>query len=274
MYVAQNGNQYVVAIAGTNPFSLYDWLIEDLDVQTPVNWSSQYRENIPPSQGLDPKISQGTSKGMDILLNNSQMVSRGLGLLDFLNETVHNNEDIKIIFTGHSLGGALSPAIALAALNELSTWARKKDQECKISVYPSAGPTLGNKDFSTYYDNHLGACTTRIWNEIDIVPHAWEEKMLDEIDDIYMPNISSGAIVPLMVKMAKMLADNNNYTHINNDAPGLDGQVTCDFELCPNPSNSSSTSTSTVDEKLSQVIEGVEDKIFKDPELQQLYLSK
>ncbi|NEO54423.1 MAG: lipase family protein, partial [Okeania sp. SIO3B5] len=162
MYVAQNGNQYVVAIAGTNPSSFYDWLFEDANVIKRVNWPYG---DIPAS--LKPKISKGTSIGLNYLLQD--MKSSGKSVLEFLGETVENSDDeIEIIFTGHSLGGALSPTLALAAFDQKSEWAGEKP--FKISVYPSAGPTPGNRDFSTYYDSRLGNSTTRIWNDIDIVP--------------------------------------------------------------------------------------------------------
>ncbi len=263
MYVAQNGNQYIVAIAGTNPSSFYDWFLEDFNVIRKVSW---HYGDIPGS--LKPKISKGTSIGLNNLLQN--MKSSDQLLLQFLKETVTNSDDeIEIIFTGHSLGGALSPALALAVLDQKSKWAGEKP--FKISVYPSAGPTPGNRDFSTYYDSRLGNSTTRIWNEIDIVPHGWNEKMLSEIPSLYKPEIQPDSAVNLFVSIAQGLAFRGKYTQILPEMPGLEGRVNPSTPpLCKTPS--SSNSTSVVDEGLSQVIEDLEDKILKDPELQQ-YLS-
>ncbi|NEP78934.1 MAG: lipase family protein [Okeania sp. SIO3B3] len=263
MYVAQNGNQYVVAIAGTNPSSLYDWFVEDGNVVKRVSWPYG---DIPAS--LKPKISKGTSIGLNYLLQD--MKSSGKSVLEFLGETVENSDDeIEIIFTGHSLGGALSPTLALAALDRKSEWAGEKP--FKISVYPSAGPTPGNRDFSTYYDSRLGNSTTRIWNDIDIVPHAWNEKMLSKIPNLYQPEIQPDSIVFSFVRIAKGLALFRKYTQILPATPGLEGTVNPSTPpLCKAPG--SSDSTSVVDEELSQVIEELEDKILKDPELQQ-YLS-
>ena len=263
MYVAQNGNQYVVAIAGTNPTSFFDWFLEDFSVKRQVSWPYG---DIP--LNLDPKISKGTSRGLNIL---EGMKSSGQTVLEFLGETVENSDDeIEIIFTGHSLGGALSPALALAALDQKSEWAGEKS--FKISVYPSAGPTPGNEDFSTYYDSQLENSTTRIWNDLDIVPHAWNETMLSEIPSLYEDEIRPGLAVRVLVFKAKRLAENGNYTQIVPETPALEGIVNSPLSpLCT--TQNSSTSTSVVDEELSQVIEGLEDKILKDPELQRLYLS-
>ncbi|NER19876.1 MAG: hypothetical protein F6J96_03915, partial [Symploca sp. SIO1C2] len=119
MYVAQKDNQYVVSIAATNGSSWFDWIVEDSFVRTQIDW--EYADGSP--EGLDPKIARGTWIGLNILLN---MESPGQGkLLDFLEEAVQgpNDEVPEIIFTGISLGGALSPVLALAALDSQDTWA-------------------------------------------------------------------------------------------------------------------------------------------------------
>jgi len=229
MYVAQNGNQYVVAIAGTNPKSYYDWLKEDFNVKKQVSWPYG---DIPPD--IEPKISKGTYTGLKHL---QKMKSSGKTVLEFLGEK-NSDDEIEIIFTGHSLGGALSPALALAAKNE---WAGEKP--FKISVYPSAGPTPGNQDFSTYYDSQLGNSTTRIWNDIDIVPHAWNETMLSEIPYLYLPEIEPSRAVSSLVEQAKKLADGGNYTQILPETPGLEGTVSLpsDPPLCDETEGSEET---------------------------------
>lgn len=264
MYVARNGNQYVVAVAGTNPSSFYDWILEDFSIKKQVSWPYG---DIP--LDLDPKISKGTSRGLNILLQ--KMKSSGKTVLEFLGETVKNSADeIEIIFTGYSLGGALSPAVALAAFDQKGEWVGEKP--FIISVYPLGGPTSGNQDFSTYYDSQLGASTKRIWNDIDIVPHIWNETMLSEIPSLYEPEIKPDLTMRSFVLIAKGLSEGGNYTQILPATPGLKGTVNPSRSLCQTPS--SSISTSAVDEELSRVIEMLEDKILKDPELQGLYLSK
>jgi hypothetical protein len=61
---------YVVAIAATNPSSLYDWETEDFSVSEVVNWTTYNPSNFAPSpyNGTDPYISKGTATGVSILL--------------------------------------------------------------------------------------------------------------------------------------------------------------------------------------------------------------
>ncbi|NES87674.1 MAG: lipase family protein, partial [Moorea sp. SIO2B7] len=242
MYVAQNGNQYVVALAGTNPTSLFDW-IENAEVKEQVNWDYGDKPLY-----LEPKISKGAYLGLNILLQ--EMKSSDQTVLEFLGEKVKNSADnIEIIFAGHSLGGILSSTFALAALDQKSQWSG--DKPFKISVYPSAGPTAGNLDFSTYYDSRLEASTKRIWNDIDMFPHMWNETMLSEIPSLYEPEIEASKAVEFLVRGAKKLAQGGDYTQIETAMPGLEGTINLSSSLCPNLS--SSTSTFIVDEELSQV---------------------
>ncbi|KAF9493529.1 hypothetical protein BDN71DRAFT_1591053 [Pleurotus eryngii] len=49
----------------------------------------------------------------------------------------------RLMFTGHSLGGALSPTVALALLKA----GLLKDASGNIFTYPTAGPSPGNRPF-------------------------------------------------------------------------------------------------------------------------------
>ena len=59
---------YVVAIAATNPISTFDWLVEDFDVSSVVEWSTYdpanivAAKNVPVATGI-PMISMGTAIG-------------------------------------------------------------------------------------------------------------------------------------------------------------------------------------------------------------------
>ncbi|NER19875.1 MAG: lipase family protein [Symploca sp. SIO1C2] len=219
MYVAQKDNQYVVSIAASNGKSLFDSMVEDSFVGRQIDW--EYADEFP--EELDPKIAGGTLIGLNILLN---MNSPGQGkLLDFLGEAVQgpNDEVPEIIFTGISLGGALSPVLALAALDSQDTWAH--GNPFNIYVEPIAGQTPGNEDFSTYYDISLGNNTTRIWNSIDIIPHLWNEEMLDEIPSLYEPEIGATGLIQTLVEGAKSRARGGNYTQLMPDTLPLEGTV-------------------------------------------------
>ncbi|NER19877.1 MAG: lipase family protein, partial [Symploca sp. SIO1C2] len=134
-----------------------------------------------------------------------------------------NDEVPEIIFTGISLGGALSPVLALAALDSQDTWAH--GNSFNIYVEPIAGPTPGNEDFSTYYNQRLEEHTTRIWNSIDIIPHAWNEEMLDEIPSLYEDEIGATDLIQTLVEGAKFWARGGNYTQLMPDTLPLEGTV-------------------------------------------------
>ncbi|NET06809.1 MAG: hypothetical protein F6K16_19325 [Symploca sp. SIO2B6] len=246
MYVARNSNQYVVAIAGTNPSSFYDWLVEDANVKIQVSWPYG-NPGVPHA-----KISKGTHTGLQHLQN--KMHSSGKTLLQFLGDAMKNSSsETEIIFTGHSLGGALSPTLALAVLDQEDLWSN--GNSFKISVYPSAGPTPGNKDFSIYYGNRLGDSTTRIWNTMDVVPHAWNEDMLSEIPNLYKPEIQLSYWESLFVKILKKLAKGGNYTQLLPTTPGLNGTVALQPipPLCKQATPE--TPTLTIEEEASQFVE-------------------
>jgi hypothetical protein len=156
MYVAydKTNNIYVVAIAATNFTSLHDIFPEDLDVK-PVLW---------PYEGSAPNgtmIATGTSDGVKALLT---MQSQGQTLLSYLQGRTDASTST-LIFTGHSLGGALSPTLALALVElglPLSDWK-------SVYAYPTAGPTAGNSTFAAYFSQTFPQSATgsepwQVWN--------------------------------------------------------------------------------------------------------------
>ena len=221
MYVANRGNKYVIAIAGTNPYSTYDWIVEDFFVRKKVKWA--YANSF--SQGLNPEISEGTNIGLTHL--RKDMSSSGKTIVQYLQElTAKVDSPIEIIVTGHSLGGALSSTLALSLLDTQSDWDPKK--LATVFTQPSAGATPGDEDFSRYFQYQLGTHTNRIWNTIDIVPHAWNKTQLNEIPKLYLPEIKSDIWIEAFVSRATHLSGSNNYTQILPDTPGLSGKVHID----------------------------------------------
>jgi hypothetical protein len=167
----------VVAIAGTNYLSLYGMGAEDLVGPTPVQFSG------------DAWIATGTHRGVQILENMQDPGGRGT-IQAFLQPQASTGTTL--IFTGHSLGGALSPSLALdLAVNkqfDLTRWA-------KVYVFPSAGPTPGNQAFSDLFARTFpqvpptdpavpfNAWNMDISNSLDIVPRAWAA--LSTLPDLY-----------------------------------------------------------------------------------------
>lgn len=149
---------YIVATAGTNPKSLFDEKTEDLDLTL-----------VPFAGGGN--ITTGTNIGLMNLLG---MTSNNQTLQQFLSSCASSNATL--IFTGHSLGGALTPALALSI--ETSGWGQ-------VYAYPTAGPTPGDAGFVTAFTTKFPtpqATTdpTSTWNcnivnQIDLVPMAWTD---------------------------------------------------------------------------------------------------
>ncbi|HKI00848.1 MAG TPA: hypothetical protein VKK31_02595 [Thermoanaerobaculia bacterium] len=219
MYVAHDtvNDIYVVAIAGTNYASTYDIHTEDFDV-TPIPWP--YDSSAPSGT----KIATGTNDGVTALLG---MQSQGQTLLSYLQSRTDTSVST-LIFTGHSLGGALSPTLALALTElglELSDWKT-------VCVYPTAGPTAGNAAFATYFSQTFPQSATgsepwQVWNadlanSLDVVPSAWNEQTLSSIPKLYAPNITASLKVEGSVDAARLLALNGGYTRIGtaNDLTG------------------------------------------------------
>jgi hypothetical protein len=220
MYVARSSTtppQYVVALAGTNYNSAFDVLIEDLFVSKQVAWGY----GNPPDGAA---ISAGTFTGLTMLqflIPGPTLPGATQTLTEFLGTVV--TQQAQIITAGHSLGGALSPALALWLLNTQAEW----DPQGRATLFcqPSAGPTPGNAPFAQYYDQLLGSRTNRLWNGIDIVPHAWEESDLGALPTLYNPAIPPDAIVDALVGVAEGMAEDGAYTQLNEATKPLPGTI-------------------------------------------------
>lgn len=211
-----NGPTYVVAVAATNGACPFDWTVEDLDVSTIVDFST-FSPNSTPSPVTNPDsstpyISNGTAVGLGNLLN----IVGGYGdaktgtLSDFLS-TIPSSQNATIVFTGHSLGGALSPTLAL--------WLKVNNQLSQFSdalVYPTAGASPGETNFSDLFaqnfpaDSNAGSTAFQwnrvIWNTYDVVPHAWGTSgtpSLAEVASLYVP--AGGSTPAFMTKVQNNL---------------------------------------------------------------------
>ena len=220
MYVAQrisNPNQYVIAIRGTNGSSILDWMVEDLHVFNKVNWTSP-----PEVQATgNPQVSDATDIGLNILLSelkpDAGMPGAGMDITTWLARLT--DHPVSLLFTGHSLGGALAPTLAL--------WFRQyqglaqgwdPDNNATISAISFAGPTAGDADFALLSDRLLGERCLRVNNTLDIVPHGWDKAGLAAVRTLYQ----AGGITLHLLESAMLdfLIDRlNDYDQIDNSLP-------------------------------------------------------
>lgn len=231
---------YVVAIAATNPSSLYDWETEDFSVAEVVNWTTYDPSSFSPSpyNGKDPYISKGTATGVSILIgleSPNNAASPNTTLQQFL-ASLNPEPDTAIIFCGHSLAGALSPTLALYLKEN-----KDLDAFGVTLVYPTAGPTPGEAAFANLFNNTFPplpsgwqaqkgdyqSWNTMHWNDLDVVPHAWPVSELEKIATIYgqAPTNMTASILKALQKMAiaDSLKSGADYTRIQNQS--LPGQL-------------------------------------------------
>jgi Lipase (class 3) len=198
---------YVVAIAGT-PLSSesYDLWVEDAGVTQVVNLNNWLGEttwptvanlgnnpNTSPPQpqavpklallnSSDPYVALGTASGVYNLLSNTppaptqsqpSPLKVGTNLMAFLAGITDSSS---IIFTGHSLGGALAPVLAYVLQKESYL-----NNTGGVYVYPTAGPSPGNAQFAADFASTFPVTSGygyQVWNSViyntlDIVPCAW-----------------------------------------------------------------------------------------------------
>lgn len=183
-------NTYVVAIAGTNMHSCYDWVFEDgmvggqLMAHFPVNTGTLTPTPIAANADV-AQVSWGTAIGINNLLERMYDANGRKVRLDRFLMGLTGQPGARIIFTGHSLGGALSSTLALQLLPQLDgNWTSKGGQ---VLVMPTAGPSPGNGRFSDAWGaafppvavpvnpgNQVNHLNVPCIDAQDVVPHAWD----------------------------------------------------------------------------------------------------
>ncbi len=188
-------SMYVIAIAGTNPISTFDWMEEDFNADSLVQWPAT--SNLPnisafnnPVIATDPAItnagnyvSEGTATGLNILLNVMKDVS-GNTLFQYLKDSVGNsNASLELATTGHSLAGALAPCMALVLKNNQPYW--NPSGSISISSYATAGPSPGNSGFAQYFQSQMGSNFFGAYNSLDVIPHGFQYSMMEQVGGLY-----------------------------------------------------------------------------------------
>jgi hypothetical protein len=183
VYVARNVaiDSYVVSVAATNAKSHYDLYSLDLNVtQTAAFPSDITPAGCPPPRGPSAgHVSLGTALGVTHLLELRDGSRPGSpNLQTFLTGVA--SADATLVFTGHGLGSALAPALALWLYPQPMTRPWKA-----VYVLPTAGASPGDAGFRAGFaqafpqvsisgiNPDYGFWNTLIWNAFDVVPHAW-----------------------------------------------------------------------------------------------------
>jgi hypothetical protein len=223
IYIVQSikdKSQYVIAISGTNPYEVTDWIFEDFLVAHTHPW----RYGNCPS---DARISSSAALSLAILQNVKPcqgIPGANLRLIDFLSKA---SSASSVTVTGHSLGGEMASTTALwLADTQGDRWDRQKN--AKLYAYCYAGPTAGNGSWANYFHEQLGDNAHRIWNALDVVPHAWQVSGLKQIPDLYKPWIDPPFWVKPLIDIAIRLVTDEGYTQIaaiEGDHQPLNGKV-------------------------------------------------
>ncbi|ARV14691.1 lipase family protein [Polaribacter sp. SA4-12] len=226
--------KYIIAIAGTNPKSLYDWKVEDCAVEADemVAWNKITLNKDSTNYG---KISKGTYSGINILFNMKD-TSTGKSFIEFISPLLNQKNSIKV--TGHSLGGALSPSIALYINDEFSNPASinyNPNYASNVSCMSTAGPTPGDAVFAEHYNEIMATDSVRFWNTSDIVPHAWKDSLLKKIPSIYVPfGIEKTPFITNVTQRALTKSQGGEYTQLLGDGSPLDHEyIKVDNSLDP-----------------------------------------
>ena len=175
---------YVIAVAGTpaksvNQFVDFDAYVSDGQFKTQPTEVSRDAQD-----AIKPYITLSTARAIHTLLTNPAPSVAGVRtLLNFINGVKSTKDPItrtlpRFVFTGHSVGGAIAPSVALALVSSGVIPVER------TLTYSTAGPSFGNASFANLFERTFRARVTsgadgyRSWNinlvnTLDVVPQAW-----------------------------------------------------------------------------------------------------
>ena len=210
MYVANRGDDYVICIAGTNANSKVD-LAEDSPISKKTPLAKEFLKYV--SKYLDgkAKVTPGTNMALEFL----EKLEDGPGNIAKYLNSIENEREATVTIAGHSLGGGLTPAMGVVLFHELSSFPHsgglhKKFKERRL--FPTAAPDIGTQAFvdavrklfpeQAVGDSAYQQWNQKIWSSHDIVPHAWAEKFLLEINTMFQDSIVVPGLVPCLIGAA------------------------------------------------------------------------
>ncbi|GJJ06247.1 hypothetical protein Clacol_000438 [Clathrus columnatus] len=232
---------YVVAIAGTA--DTYD-LLEDFEVRSVIDfhqWVNSGIRNMPSAASNiipgNAYIAYGTGTASHTIITypappNAIGAALTPTLFSYLLTLPSNST---VIFTGHSLGGALSPTVALATKS--ANILRVSD----VLTYPTAGPSPGNDAFTnlfrTIFPQIRSGPDYQSWNinfinTLDIVPKAWctrsdlkPDQNMGQIPALYgeIQDPNQRSEVERDIKLAEYYSELSRVTYLPLDAIAFPG---------------------------------------------------
>ena len=221
----QHPSEYVIAISGTNPYEITDWIFEDFLVGKTVPWAYGH----PPAGA---RISESAELSLKILRDLKPfpgVQGEDLHLIDFLKNTAGISS---VTVTGHSLGGEMASTTALwLSDTQGDLWDTQK--QARVSAYTFAAPTAGNAIWAAYFQQQLGDNAHRIWNSLDVVPHVWQLSDLKQIPNLYEPQIKAPLPLKVALRILIWVVKKKVYTQIPaiaSDQQPLTGTVNSDPE--------------------------------------------
>jgi hypothetical protein len=132
-------------------------------------------------QGGDVKVSSGMNQALAYITMLTDQTTHA-HLLDFLRGVVKANGSLRLLTTGHSLGGALTQLASQWLYHQLVEVGGSKNVE--ILPLTFAAPTTANQQFATLFEKTFPDNYALV-NTLDVVPLAWWN--LDEIQHMYPP---------------------------------------------------------------------------------------
>jgi hypothetical protein len=222
MFVArqEQTRELFISIAGTNPFSAYAWFAEDFDVDETRAWGyGDAPEGVATSKGTLTGL-----RALQGMVPPPGVPGENQTLAEFLE--VHldqESEPVEVTVSGHSLGGVLSPTLALWLLDTQKEW--DHHTRAMLSVYAYAGPTPGNDDFARYIDGRFGERLNRIFNPFDAATHVWNVSDVAELKALYTPEIRRDVLWDKAADFIIAQTNGISYQQIDQSADPLDGKV-------------------------------------------------
>ncbi|RDV29162.1 hypothetical protein DXV75_01485 [Alteromonas aestuariivivens] len=227
-------NHFAIVVRGTNPISLPNWVLWNFQAKDLKLWPG-YTEKKDKNGKNNPILSPSCSKITQLQEDQLPCISESsffgllvmqalrppigiLGcnsnLLEFFREQQESlkpgSEPLSIIATGHSLGGALSPLIAL--------WLKEENIPAKFQSITFASPTQGNKTFVEYFHYQIQRedCI-RVANDLDIVTLAWDPALMSNILNVYLKQCPPLYPLPhswLLLRRLQSRSEKKTYRHL------------------------------------------------------------